>query len=60
MISWKLRTLRLPAEVFRKKGKTFHISIGEPISIEEQAKYKTVEELGKFLKERTYSMRKWK
>lgn len=60
MISWKLRTLRLPAEVFRKKGSTFHISIGEPISVEEQSKYKTVEELGKFLKKRTYSMRKWK
>lgn len=60
IISWKLRTLRLPAEVFRKKGKTFHISIGKPISIEQQAKYKTTDELGKFLKERTYSMRKWK
>lgn len=60
VISWKLRTLRLPSEVFRKKGKTFHISIGEPIPVEQQAKYKTPEELGKFLKERTYSMRKWK
>lgn len=60
VISWKLRTLRLPSEVFRKKNKTFHISIGNPISVEEQAKYKTPEELGKFLKERTYSMRKWK
>lgn len=59
-ISWKLRTLRLPAEVFRKKGKKFHISIGEPISPEEQAKYTSVEDLGKFLKKRTYSMRKWK
>ena len=60
VISWKLRTLRLPSEVFRKKNKTFHISIGNPISVEEQAKYKAPEELGKFLKERTYSMRKWK
>lgn len=60
MISWKLRTLRLPAEVFRKKGKTFHVSVGEPISPEEQAKFSSVEDLGAFLKERTYSMRKWK
>lgn len=59
-ISWKLRTLRLPAEVFRKKGKKFHISVGDPISPEEQAKYTSVEDLGKFLKKRTYSMRKWK
>lgn len=60
MISWQLRTLRLPAEVFRKKGHTFHISIGDVISPEEQAKHATVEELGKFLKGKTYSMRKWK
>lgn len=59
-ISWKLRTLRLPSEVFRKKGKKFHISVGDPISPEEQAKYTSVEDLGKFLKKRTYSMRKWK
>lgn len=59
-ISWKLRTLRFPAEVFRKKGKKFHISVGDPISPEEQAKYTSVEDLGKFLKKRTYSMRKWK
>lgn len=60
LISWKLRTLRLPAEVFRKKGKTIHVSIGEPISIEEIAKHKDVNELGTFLKRKTYSMRKWK
>ncbi|MEG0700821.1 MAG: lysophospholipid acyltransferase family protein [Muribaculaceae bacterium] len=59
-ISWKLRTLRLPAEVFLKKGKTFHISVGDPVSTAEQAKYTSVEELGEFLKQRTYSMRKWK
>ncbi|MDD2961475.1 MAG: lysophospholipid acyltransferase family protein [Muribaculaceae bacterium] len=60
IISWKLRTLRLPAEVFRKKGKTFHVSIGEPISIEELQKHASIDDLGNYLKERTYSMRKWK
>lgn len=60
LISWKLRTLRLPAEVFRKKGTTFHISIGEPISVEELNKYENVDQLGTFLKRKTYSMRKWK
>ncbi|MBR5332116.1 MAG: lysophospholipid acyltransferase family protein [Muribaculaceae bacterium] len=61
VVCWQLRTLRLPAEVFRKKGKTLHISIGEPISVEEQMKHSsTVEEFGEFLKMKTYELRKWK
>ena len=59
-ISWQLRTLRLPAEVFRKKGATFHISVGDFISPEELAKHESIEQLGQFLKDKTYSMRKWK
>lgn len=59
VISWQLRTLRLPAEVFRKKGSTFHISVGDIITPEEQAKY-SLEELGDFLKNKTYSLRNLK
>ncbi len=55
---WQLRTLRHPAEVFRKKGKTFHVTVGNPISVEEQARHKgSLEEFGKFLREQTYSLR---
>lgn len=55
---WQLRTLRHPAEVFRKKGKTFHITVGNPISVEEQARHKgSLEEFGQFLREQTYSLR---
>ncbi len=55
---WQLRTLRHPAEVFRKKGKTFHITVGDPISVEEQARHKgSLEEFGQFLREQTYSLR---
>ena len=32
IISWQLRTLRLPAEVFRRKGDTLHISVGNLIT----------------------------
>jgi len=61
VISWQLRTLRLPAEVFRRKGDTLHISIGDPISVEEQQAHAgSVEELGRFLKSKTYELRKWK
>lgn len=58
MVSWQLRTLRLPAEVFRRHDKTIHISVGNPISVEEQQAHSgSVEELGQFLKERTYALR---
>lgn len=60
VVSWQLRTLRLPAEVFRKKGATFRISIGETITPEEIAQHPDTEELGEFLKQKTYAMRKWK
>ncbi len=57
MIDWRLRTLRLPRELFNMTGKTVHVSIGEPISVEQQLQYRTVEELGRFLREKTYQLR---
>ena len=59
-ISWQLRTLRLPTEVFLRKGKQMHISIGEPISVEEQKQCGSIEELGKYLYDKTYSLRSYK
>lgn len=61
VVCWQLRTLRLPAEVFRKKGATLHISVGDPISVEEQKQHSaSIEELGEYLKTKTYELRKWK
>jgi putative hemolysin len=58
LIDWRLRTLRLPTEVFRKRGTTIHVSIGKPISVEEQQAHQgSVEEFGKFLREQTYSLK---
>lgn len=57
---WPARSLRLPAEVFRKCGKTLHISIGEPISVETQAQFADPEALGAYLREKTYDLRKLK
>ena len=60
-ISWQLRTLRLPAEVFRKRHSTIHITVGEPITVEDQqAHSSSPEELGNYLKSKTYSLKKWK
>ncbi len=58
---WQLRTVRLPSEVWRKANSTLHISIGEPISVEEQLKHQgSVEEFGEWLKSKTYDLRKLK
>ncbi len=59
MIDWRLRTLRLPGEVFNKQNTTFRVSVGNIISPEEQARYSTPEELGAFLKQQTYNLKKW-
>lgn len=61
VISWQLRTLRLPGEVFRRKGDTLHISVGDMIMPDEiQAHSGSVKELSDFLRDRTYSLRKLK
>ncbi len=58
---WPARSLRLPAEVFRKVGTEMHISIGEPIPPEEQAMHsQSPEALGDFLRQRTYELKKFK
>ena len=57
MVDWRLRTLRLPAEVFRRKGHTFHISVGQPIAPEQIGQQATPEALGQFLKQKTYDLR---
>ncbi len=60
-ISWQLRTLRLPAEVFRKRNKTIHISVGNPISAEEVKSHSgSLDELGEYLKKQTYALKSWK
>lgn len=58
VVCWQLRTLRLPSEVWRKCHKTLHISIGEPISVAEQRAHAgSIDELGQFLKDKTYELR---
>lgn len=60
VISWKLRTLRLPGEVFAHHDTIYHISIGDIISPEEQMKYDSLEEFGEMLRSRTYALRRRK
>lgn len=58
VVCWQARTFCHPSEVFRKKGKTFHITVGNPISVEEQMKHMGSEkEFGDFLRKSTYDLR---
>ena len=58
-ISWQLRTLRLPAEVFGKRNSTIRISVGEPITPQQIAdNSSSIDALGQYLKQATYALRK--
>lgn len=57
-VCWPLRSLMLPREVVRKEGKEIKVTIGEPITVEEQAAHReSPASLGAFLRERTYALR---
>lgn len=55
-IDWRLRTLRLPRELFNKTGREMYVSFGEPIMPAEQAEYKDLASFGAMLRERTYNL----
>lgn len=55
---WPARSLWLPREIFRKRGTELHISVGEPISVQEQqAAATTPSELGVFLRQKAFALR---
>ena len=61
VIDWRIRLLRLPAEVFNKSHHPLHLGIGPLISVEEQQQYlsmHTMEEYGLWLRSRVYGMSK--
>lgn len=51
-----LRTLRLPAELMNKKGRTLRIRIGKPIAASEIASFDNSEQLARFLRAKTYAI----
>lgn len=56
LIDWRLRSARLPKEIFNKKGKEVHVSVGEPISVGKQREFNDPESLGRYLREQTYAL----
>lgn len=60
LIDWRLRSIRLPKELFNMKGKEVHISVGEPVMPEKIAEFSDLDALGDYLREATYSLSKLK
>ena len=56
LINWRIRSLRLPSEVFNKKGQNPRIAIGKIISVSEQERFITPRDLGVFLRRTVYEM----
>lgn len=57
-IDWRIRTLRIPAEAFNKRGRTVDVYIGDPIPANEIRSYTDDKQLADFLYQRTYSIKK--
>ncbi len=51
-----LRTLRLPAEMMNKKGKTMRMRIGKPIPAKDIVSFEDPGQLARFLRAKTYAL----
>lgn len=58
-VCWPLRSLMIPSEMLKKSGKTVRVSVGQPVSVEEQKEFVDPLSLGAFLREKTYALRNW-
>ncbi len=56
-IHWQLRSMRMPYEIFNKRGKVIKVTVGEIIPWEVQKQYKKTEDLAAFLKAKTYALK---
>jgi len=52
----KIRTAKLPSELLNKKNKTIEVRIGNPISVKEQSSFEDINQYGRFLRTKTYSL----
>lgn len=59
LIDWRIRLLRLPAEIFNKTHSPICLEIGPLISVDQQRKYlatHSIEEFGQWLRSKVYNM----
>lgn len=51
-----LRTLTLPSEMLKKKGKKIKMRIGKPIPVKDQQGFVNLDQFGRFLRAKTYAL----
>lgn len=56
LIDWRVRLLRLPSEVFNKRGRQTRISMGEIITPEQQSHFKDMDGFRAFLRSSVYNL----
>ncbi len=56
MIHPNLRTLQLPHEMLRMRGRSVRMRIGKPIAAKDIAAFGSVEQLGRYLRAKTYAL----
>jgi putative hemolysin len=56
LINWRIRSLRLPSEVFNKRQQKIRLAVGNIISVQEQKQFNNSESLGTFLRKMVYEM----
>jgi putative hemolysin len=56
LINWRIRLMRMPHEVFNKRGQVHRVGIGNLISVEEQQYHIARRTLGTFLRKAVYEM----
>jgi putative hemolysin len=56
LISWRIRSIRLPFEIFNKRNQKPRIGIGNIITVEEQQQYADLKSFGSFLRKSVYEM----
>ena len=57
LLDWRVRLLRLPAEVFNKRGKVSEIALGEFISPQQIRDFDDIGMLRDFLRNKVYNLR---
>ncbi|MGC9341077.1 MAG: 1-acyl-sn-glycerol-3-phosphate acyltransferase [Bacteroidales bacterium] len=56
LINWRIRLLKLPSEVFNKRGKKVRLGIGNIISVKEQEQFTSAKAFSFFLRKAVYDM----
>jgi len=56
LIDWRIRSIRMPHEVFNKNKQQPRIAIGKIISVEELSQFTDLKSLGDFLRKSVYDM----